>query len=176
MTTASPTPTVLAAKSTPEQERLEKMAALLRDYIMDFEEINHLNEGEEFTQNQLILYVIMAHDAFNTQITPITNFTILDFPSLSCWLDGAAYYAMKAAVFKYIRNAFQYNDSGVQVAVEEKAAEYERTLQRLEQRFFDAGQRIKEHINLEGCYGGFNSEYLNLYIYRAGRTILKKGV
>jgi hypothetical protein len=161
----------LTAKNKKDIELLENLTLILRDYLMDEVGVNHLIEGEEFTDKKLALSIILAVDYFNTSITPLTTTPMDQFPSLSLLLDGASIFALKSAIFKYIRNAFQYNDSGVQVAVEEKAAEYERTLQRMMNEFNTKGQAIKESQNLEGCYGGFNSEYLNLYI--VGRRLRK---
>ena len=132
---------------------------------MDTAEINHLIEGEEFDDSKLQMCLLMALDAYNTTITPISiNSTLSTFPSMSLMIEGGAVFALKSSIFKYIRNAFGYNDAGVQVSVEEKSAEYERTLQRMLTEWNEKCMRLKEHINLEGCYGGFSSEYLNIYI------------
>lgn len=154
---------------TPQQQKdlelLEKLAIILRDFLMDTAEVNHLIEDEEFNDSKLQMCLLMALDSYNTSITPISiTSTISTFPSLSLIIEGGAIYALKSAIFKYIRNAFGYNDAGVQVSVEEKSAEYERTLQRMLSEWTEKCMRLKEHINLEGCYGGFSSEYLNIYI------------
>lgn len=153
-----------------ELDRLEKLVIALRDYLMDHEENNHLIEGQEFTDKQLQTFLLLALDYYNTAITPLAiQATVMTFPSLSLWLDGASIFALKSAIHKFNRNSFQYNDSGTQVVVEEKAGDYERTLQRLITEFRSSAQAIKENINLEQCYGGFSSEYLNLYV-AGGRT------
>lgn len=158
---------------TPEMDRLEKLVIALRDYLMDYEENNHLIEGQEFTDKQLQTFLLLALDYYNTAVTPLAiKAGIMSFPSLSLWLDGASIFALKSAIHKFNRNAFQYNDSGTQVVVEEKAADYERTLQRLINEFRMSAQAIKESINLEQCYGGFSSEYLSLYV--AGRRNLSR--
>jgi hypothetical protein len=132
---------------------------------MDTEENNHLIEGEEFSDKQLHSFVLLALDHYNNAITPISiKADVMSFPSLALWLDGAAIFALKSSIYRYNRNAFQYNDSGTQVMVEEKAADYERTLARLLNEFNSSARAIKENINLEQCYSGFSSEYLNLYI------------
>lgn len=154
-----------------ERDRLEKLVVALRDYLMDHEENNHLIEGQEFTDKQLQTFLLLALDYYNTSVTPLAiRATIMTFPSLSLWLDGASIFALKSAIHKFNRNSFQYNDSGTQVVVEEKASDYERTLQRLINEFRMSAQAIKESINLEQCYGGFSSEYLTLYV-AGGRVI-----
>lgn len=164
----------LLPRIAPELDRLEKLVMILRDYLMDKEEVNHLIEGEEYTDEQLQGYILLALDYYNTAVTPLAiSATVMTFPSLSLWLDGAAIFALKSSIYKYNRNAFQYNDSGTQVMVEEKSGEYERTLSRMITEFRAAAQAIKENINLEGCYGGFSSEYLNLYIV-GRRNIVRK--
>ena len=148
-----------------ELDRLEKMTLILRDYLMDDEEKNHLIEDEEFTDLQLRGFLLLALDYYNTAIPPLAiGATVMTFPSISLWLDGASMFALKSAIHKFNRNSFQYNDSGTQVAVEEKAGDYERTLNRIIQEFRVSAQQIKESINLEQCYGGFSSEFLNLYV------------
>lgn len=155
----------LTPKQQADLDLLEKLVVVLRDYLMDKEEVNHLVESEEYEDTQLHMYIMMALDCYNTSVTPISiRSSLSEFPSLTLLLEGAAIYALKSSIFKYIRNSFQYNDAGVQASVEEKAGEYERTVQRMLAEFTQKAQAIKEHINLEGCYGGFNSEYLNLYI------------
>jgi hypothetical protein len=155
----------LISPAAKEADRLTKISLILRDYLRDSEETNYLLEGEEYSDNQLRTYTLLALDYYNSSITPISiRADVMTFPSLSLWLDGSAMFALKSSIFRYCRNAFTYNDSGVQVSVEEKAAEYERTVQRLIQEFDSKARAIKEHINLEGCYGGFSSEYLNLFI------------
>lgn len=157
-----------------QNDRLETLIIVLRDYLMDHAEINHLIEGEEFSDNQLRTALLLALDHYNSRITPISiTATVMTFPSLSLWLDGGAVYAIKTAIHKYIRNAFQYNDASVQVAVEEKSGAYEQTLQRLLTEFTDSCRAVKENINLESCYGGFSSEYLALYIV-GRRNIARK--
>jgi len=150
---------------TPERDRLTKLTAALRGYLQDNAETNHLIEGEEFTDAQLQTFLLMALDYYSNVITPISiKATVLTFPSFSLWMDGASVFALKSAIHRFNRNAFQYNDSGTQVAVEEKAVDYERTLQRALNEFRTSAQAIKENINLEQCYGGFSSEYLDLYV------------
>ena len=156
-------------KVSQEIDRLGKLVVALREYMQDNEETNYLIEGQEFSDKQLQTFILLALDYYNTAVTPLAiSATIMTFPSLSLWLDGASIFALKSAIHKFNRNSFQYNDSGTQVAVEEKAQDYERTLQRVLAEFRTSAQAIKENINLEGCYGGFSSEYLN--IYAVGRT------
>lgn len=153
-------------------ERLSLLVNILRGYLQDEDEVNHLIEGKEFKDEQLLSFLLMALDYYNNIVTPRSiQADVNTFPSLSLWLDGAAIFALKSAIFKYQRNSFQYNDSGTQVVVEEKAAEYERTLQRMLNEFMQACRQIKENINMEECYGGFSSEYLLLYT--AGRRSMR---
>lgn len=153
-------------------DRLEKLVNILRDYLQDEAETNHLLEDVEFSDKQLHSFLLLALDYYNNAITPISiRADIMTFPSLALWLDGAAIFAMKSAIFRFQRNSFQYNDSGTQVVVEEKAPDYERTLQRAMNEFIQTAKMIKENINLEQCYGGFSSEYLNLYT--SGRRNLR---
>jgi hypothetical protein len=155
---------VLTPKEQSDFALLEKLSTVLRDYMSDYPEQNHLIEGSEFSDTQLVSFLLMTIDKFNS-IPPITMRSgLADFPSLTLLLEGAAIYALKSAVFKYIRNAFQYNDSGVQVAVEEKAAEYERTIQRMLTEWMESAREIRQNLNLESAYGGVQSEYLNLFI------------
>lgn len=153
-------------------ERLAQLVDILRDYIQDDADTNHLLEDVEFSDKKLLSFLLLALDYYNNVVTPRSiQATVNTFPSLSLWLDGAAVFALKSAIFRYQRNSFQYNDSGTQVVVEEKAGEYERTLQRALNEFMQACRQIKENINMEDCYGGFSSEYLNLYT--AGRRNLR---
>lgn len=147
------------------QERLTILVNVLRDYLMDWEESNHLIESREFTDNQLRSFLLMALDFYNTRITPMSiQSTILDFPSLTLWLDTASMFALKSIIYRFNRNAFQYNDSGTSVSVEEKGPMYEATMQRIMQEVITACKSVKENINLENCYGGFSSEFLNMYV------------
>lgn len=155
---------ILTAQEKVDLDLLEKCVIVLRDYLMDTEEVNHLIEGEEYTDQKLSLCLLMALDAYNS-IPPISlRATVQSFPSLNLFIEGGAIYALKSSVHKWIRNAFQYNDAGVQVSVEEKSAEYERTVQRLMTEWNANARAIKQSENLEGCYGGLNSEYLSLYV------------
>lgn len=148
-----------------EIERIQIMTGILRDYLMDNEENNHLIEGQEFSDNQLRNFLLLTVDYINTHIPPVSlKVSVRGFPSVAMWLDGASMFALKSAIHKFNRNAFQYNDSGTQVAVEEKAGDYERTLARITSEFRASVQSWKESSNLEQCYGGFSSEFLNLYV------------
>lgn len=147
-----------------EVERLDQLIVVLRDYLQDYAETNHLNQAQEFSDSQLKGFLLLTLDYYNNVITPIgIRAGVMDFPSLSLWLDGATVFAMKSAILRFQRNSFQYRDGDTQVAVEEKAAEYERTLQRALSEFSQAARMVKESINLEQCYGGISSEYLRLY-------------
>lgn len=147
-----------------DQERLGILENILRVYLQDFEENNHLIGKEEFTDEQLLTFLLMAMDLYNNRVTPVSiKATVMTFPSLTLWLDGAAIFALKSAIFKFQRNSFQYSDGGTQVVTDEKAPEYERTLQRMMAEWTQDARLVKESINLEGCYGGISSEYLTLY-------------
>ena len=152
---------------TPDEKSLERLQVLTnicRIYLQDFEENNHLIGKEEFTDEQILTFLLMAMDHYNNRVTPISiKAEVLTFPSLTLWLDGAAIFALKSAIFKFQRNSFQYSDGGTQVVTDEKAPEYERTLQRLMAEWTQDARLVKESINLEGCYGGISSEYLTLY-------------
>lgn len=145
-------------------ERLQIISNILRTYLQDFEENNHLIGKEEFTDEQILTFLLMAMDQYNNRVTPVSiKADVMTFPSLTLWLDGAAIFALKSAIFKFQRNSFQYSDGGTQVVTDEKAPEYERTLQRMMAEWTQDARLVKESINLEGCYGGISSEYLTLY-------------
>lgn len=148
-----------------ELERLQIISNILRTYLQDFEENNHLLGKEEFTDQQILSFLLMALDHFNNRITPVSiKVKVMEMPSLTLWLDCAAIYALKSAIFKFQRNSFQYNDGGTQVVTDEKAPEYERTLQRMLAEWTQDARLVKESMNLERCYGGISSEYLRLYM------------
>ena len=157
---------ILTLQMKAELDLLEKCTIVLRDFLQDFEEINHLVEGEMYTDQQLMTYLLMGGvEAYNS-IPPISlRANLVGFPSLNLLIEGGAIFALKSSIFRYRRNAMNYSDAGVQVAVEEKADEYERTVQRMLQEWMLSAKSIKQSVNLESCYGaGLNSEYLNLFV------------
>ena len=166
--------TQLAKKNNILQDSplTEKLIMMLRTYLSDSAEDNTLIAGSENDKERLLLCLVLAVDDFNRSITPITAHTLENFPSLTLLMEGAAIQSLKQAIFKYIRNSLQYNDGGVNVSLMEKSQEYETALRRMSDMYYTRAQRLKEAMNLEQCYGGVSSEYMDLYT----RTLYTKGV
>lgn len=147
-----------------ENPQVEKLIRVLRSYLRDDSTENSLIDGSENDKERLLLCLVLAVDDFNKSVTPITSYTLERFPSLTLLLEGAAIQSLRQAIFKYIRNSLQYSDGGVNISLMEKSTEYENVLRRMSERYYSRVQKVKEALNLEACYGGTDSEYMNLYL------------
>ena len=75
---------------SPSKLRMERLIPLLREYLGDYAENNHLLQAEEFNDKKLSLCILLALDMFNNTIMPRTSISLETFPSLDLMLEGAA--------------------------------------------------------------------------------------
>lgn len=136
----------------------------LRDFIRDYKEDNSLLDGEENTDQQLQRALEDSLDYFNTSYQPITEYTISDIPSWVIVRDRAAINILQSNILKSARNMIQYTDQGgVNIREEDVYGRYINIFNVWLAKNEAHIQRLKANYNIDGCYGGVESEYIYEY-------------
>ena len=138
--------------------------AKLRDFIRDFKEENVLLELEENTDAQLQRSLEDALDYINTAYPPVTIYLITDIPSWTVVRDRAVLNIIQSNMIKSGRNTLTYTDQGgVNIREEDTYGRYVNIYNILLAKNEMHIQRFKISKNVEGGYGGVESEYVDNY-------------
>lgn len=130
----------------------------VQEYIQDIPDKNYLLDGLEFNPTQVLLAIRLAVDEFN-MFTPISSFTIDNFPNKAILMNGALYklYAGQAALLA--RNTMGYSDGGLQIPIEERFQLYTALASMYQADFAKSSQAYKIAINMESGWGSVSSDY-----------------
>ena len=138
--------------------------ANLREFLRDYKEDNALTDLEENTDNQLQLSLSDALDYINTAYPPVTLYTIIDIPSWTVVRDRAVLSIIQSNMIKSARNLHSYTDQGgVDIREEDVYGRYVNLYNVLLAKNELHIQRFKTATNVDGGYGGVESEYIYEY-------------
>ena len=133
----------------------------IRAFISDFAQNNHLLDGEEFTDSEIVLAMDVAVDLFNV-LPPLFRHSRDTFPSkavlmygtLGCMFDG------KAALLA--RNHLEYSDGGLTVPVEERYQLYRSLADGYKTQYQEMAAAYKIAVNMESGWGEVRSDYAGM--------------
>lgn len=135
-----------------------------REFLRDFKEENDLTELEENTDIQLQRALEDALDYINTAYPPLTKYTITGIPSWTVVRDRGVLNVLVSNMIRSGRNMFQYNDQGgVNVVEDDVYGRYVNLYNMLLAKNEMHIKRFKMADNVEGAYGGVDSEYVEEY-------------
>jgi len=139
---------------------------MLRRFLRDIDELNKLLGRKESTDNQLQMALDMALDDWNMTPPIFTAVGYSNHPCPNLLLRGGAIQVLMSAGILYSRNKLAYNDGGVSVQSSDQAGEYSMWLNMIVNDYERKKQSIKVQLNLESCWGGDYSEYLDINLGR----------
>lgn len=133
---------------------------VVRTYVQDFAEKNHLLDNkEEYTDTEIRFAIAKAFSDLNS-IPPI-SITIAGAEQrvpINFLLIWSSMNLMEMSIFRRLRNDLQYTDSGVTVDTE-KHQKYMALLDSMRSYYFNIVSKYKQSINLEGVTGVLPSAY-----------------
>jgi hypothetical protein len=141
------------------QVALEQFVGAVRLFMRDYERLNRLIAGEEHSDRMIAWAVMDAIDDFNST-PPMTNYSLLNFPSMSILRQGTVINLLQSVGLLMTRNHLTFSDGGLQVGVSDKTPLIQSWIQMFSNTYEEKKQRLKIALNIEGGWGGgLHSEY-----------------
>jgi hypothetical protein len=134
----------------------------LRRYVRDYANLNRLFRAQEHSTDDLDLALDLTIDDFNSEMPPLGNWTISNFPSLWLLMHGGAIHLLESAGFLQARNELPYSSGGVSVRTFSHGPEYRAWIQKFEGRYYSKMKSYKMGLNLTQGWGGVPSVYRNI--------------
>lgn len=146
-------------KNFSDEEEREKMASLFDDFRTEIydccPEKNILDDKEHVADARHIhRYFKRAIRDLNTG-TPITNYTIINFPDPGLLVEGAVVFFLIANGLLQLRNQLNYNDAGLTISMFDKSAMYQSWVQMLYNMYLQGKQSFKQTEVTRGYGSGF---------------------
>lgn len=138
----------------------------LRKYLGDTVELNNLRQVQESTDEELAMALYDTLDEINYEFMPETSYIKLsEYKSWPSLRDGAILNILSMKGILSARNTLTYNDAGgIQVSDEDVYGRYMAYFNLIQAKFRQSVSNIKRNQNIENCYGGVSSEYLDVGI------------
>lgn len=136
----------------------------VREFLQDYPESNLLLDKEEFSNTYIELCMELAVSEYNV-LTPRTNVSLSNFPSMSLLLLGTVWQMYLGRATLMARNHLTYTDGGLQIPVEEKYELYMNIANNFGQRFSETAQKLKINVNMEGGWGEIRSDESNFPLW-----------
>jgi len=131
---------------------------MVRDYLADSKENNHLLDDIEFSDARIRLAIELALSDFNA-MPPKSVFQALDFPYMATLLDGTCYHIFRGQMALAARNTMSYSDGGIDIPIEERFPYYTQMMQMFGEQFKASAAREKIQLNLESGWDSVSSDY-----------------
>lgn len=137
-------------------------------YVKDKPEFNILLQGEYQSSPELIqLCMRFAVETFNG-VTPVTFYTVNDFPNMAILLYGTLHHLAIGEVERQLRNQVEFTAQGLNVAIDNKAAMYQQLSTYYRGLFDSETKAYKTFLNTEQAWGEAFSPYarINDFLFR----------
>lgn len=142
--------------------RLEKAKKYLRLFLRDTAELNRLLLKEESDDEMLIFALEMAIDDWNSTAPMTKVYHIGNFPSLYLLMHAAAIQILKSQGIYQSRNELNYQTGGSSFMRANKTNYYMTWATNFANEYELKKRNYKIFRNIEGGWGGVNSEYERL--------------
>jgi len=135
----------------------------LRRYLNDTAVQNDLKELEECTDIEIQTGLYDTLDEINYEFSPETNYTKLSqWPAWSSLKNGVICNILISKGLLKARNALTYNDAGgITVSEGDLWQRYLAFYNTLKTQFRASVTEVKRRMNIDACWGGTHSEYLD---------------
>ena len=128
-------------------------------FLRDYPSYNILLDDVQFSEEDVNQAMYFAAQRYNA-MTPVTNFTVSNFPNDYVLLIGTCCLLMRSEAFLQVRNQLTYNDGDVApIGVDDKMAAYLRLKDDLNAEWAAMAQAMKAQQNMEQVYGSLQSGY-----------------
>jgi hypothetical protein len=131
---------------------------MVRDYLADNPENNHLLDDVEFHDARVELAKTFALSEYNA-MPPRSNFVEDGFPYLTTLLDGTIYHLFRGQMALAARNTMSYSDGGLDIPIEERFPYYAQMIGIYREAFLAAAKQEKIQMNLESGWEHVRSDY-----------------
>lgn len=128
-------------------------------FLRDYPSYNILLDDVQFSEEDVNQAMYFATQKYNA-ITPVTGYTVSNFPNDYVLLVGTCCLLMRSEAFLQIRNQLTYNDGDVApIGVDDKMAAYLRLKDDLDAEWTALSRAMKAQQNMEQAYGSLKSGY-----------------
>ena len=128
-------------------------------FLRDYPSYNILLDDVQFSEEDANQAMYFAAQRYNA-MTPVTNFTVSNFPNDYVLLIGTCCLLMRSEAFLQVRNQLTYNDGDVApIGVDDKIAAYLRLKDDLDAEWAAMSRAMKTQQNMEQAYGSLKSGY-----------------
>ncbi len=128
-------------------------------FLRDFPSYNILLDDVQFSDEDVNDAMHFATQQYNA-MTPVTNFTVNNFPNEYMFLLGTCAHLMRSEGFLQLRNQLTYQDGDVSpIGVDDKVAAYTSLRNTLAAEWTQISRQYKTQQNMEAGYGNLGSGY-----------------
>ena len=142
-------------------EELNVYIKLVRNYLTDYPEVNHLQpDTEEFSDAKIEQAILMALEIFNSCVGHLTNKTLSGFPVPTLLVMGGCAYTLFSGGILQARNHFSVSDGNTSGPISEKTDIYRVWARELQDNFMAMSAKYKEAVNMSEGYKSLSSSYM----------------
>ncbi len=128
-------------------------------FLRDYPSYNILLADVQFSEEDVNQAMHFASQRYNA-MTPVTNYTVENFPNDYVLLIGTCLNLMHSEAFLQVRNQLTYTDGDVApIGVDDKMAAYLRLKDDLNSEWKELARGMKTQANMEQGYGSLKSGY-----------------
>lgn len=146
-------------QSPEATRRANKAKKYLRLFLRDTFELNRLIRKEESNEEDLLFYIDMAIDDWNSTAPVLAIYDISNFPSLYLLMHGAAIQALKSQGLQQARNELNYQSGGSSFVRSNKSGIYQSWMINFANEYEQKKRNLKMYQNIGRGWGGVSSEY-----------------
>lgn len=132
----------------------------IRVFTKDLPEYNFLSQGSEESSAELIELALEGAVNFFNQISPVTNYTVDNFPNKIILLNGVCWLLAMAEMNNQVRNQISYSAQGLTAGINDKAPLYQALATMYKENFLSGAQEFKRYINMADAWGSVSSPYI----------------
>ena len=147
------------SQSQEATRRMAKARKYLRLFLRDTPELNRLIRREESTDEDLLFYIDMAIDDWNTTAPVLSMYDISNFPSIYLLMHAAAIQALKSQGLQQARNELNYQSGGSSFVRSNKSGIYQSWMINFSSEYELKKRNLKMFQNIGRGWGGVSSEY-----------------
>lgn len=146
-------------QSQEATRRMAKARKYLRLFLRDTPELNRLIRREESTDEDLLFYIDMAIDDWNTTAPVLSMYDISNFPSIYLLMHAAAIQALKSQGLQQARNELNYQSGGSSFVRSNKSGIYQSWMINFSNEYEMKKRNLKIYQNVGRGWGSVSSEY-----------------
>lgn len=145
---------------------LDMMRGLVRAFLRDYAHNNRLTAGEESSNADIDLGILLALDDFNFATVPLIGArSLANFPSISLLVLGASVWILKSAGILQTRNFLNFSSGGISAVFSDKTQAYQSWISMLQREYEAKKSEVKVSTNIAGAYGSVATAYSGLSYY-----------